>query len=262
MLFDDQVLWFGQDVLGLTNIRELDSLKYNPKHIMILFKAILYHWSQQHRIDIESLGKLCIVASMPPNLYANKTLHNKALSAYSKAFNTTKPIYLRTSDTTHRIATKFVALKREAISYIEVNQSRLPGYTLLIDLGYGTIDSGLFKNGCATPLTINTQNNGLIHAYAEIDSINPDAIELNIMRGNSIQQIKPYLSNVKNSIIRVHRLLQSEGGLSNLILIGGATRLMDSNYKKSLRDIAPNLIVKDEFENARSNLKFAIKESI
>ncbi len=177
LLFDDQELWFGQDVLSVTSIRELDTLKYEPRHISILFRAVLYHWSKQHKIDLESLGRLCVTASMPPNVFADRVQYQKAYKAYSKTFNTNKPVYLRTGQDTYRIATKFVSLQREAISYIEVNQSRLPGYTLLMDLGYGTVDSGLFKDGNSNPLVIKTQNSGLLHAYAEIDDIDPEDIE-------------------------------------------------------------------------------------
>jgi coproporphyrinogen III oxidase-like Fe-S oxidoreductase len=101
----------------------------------------------------------------------------------------------------------------------------------------------------------------LLHAYTAIDDLNPDDIELRVMAKDSvIQQVKPYLNTIKRNIVLAQRQLESKGGLKTLILIGGSTRLMDSTFKSSLKAIAPNLIIKDEFENARSNLKFAQKE--
>ena len=88
LLFKDNIaFWFGPDTLGAPAIQKLDMAKYDPAHISILTRAVLYQWSKTHKSDLADLGKLNIVASMPPGLFKDPSNNKKAVVAFKEAFN-------------------------------------------------------------------------------------------------------------------------------------------------------------------------------
>ena len=119
LLFDDTWLWFGQDVLASQSvIHKIDEAKFDDKHISILFRAVLYEWSNKHNISLSNLGKLTIVASLPPGLYQQSKLGLKAEKAYKKAFNRRQShVKMRDGKHTIQIVTNFHSLVRETVTY-------------------------------------------------------------------------------------------------------------------------------------------------
>lgn len=139
---ENKELWFGQDALGAKPIRYIDSLRYDPNHLSILFKSALVGWGHKHKVDINSLGKLTIVACIP-NYDRDVT---KAERSFRAAFNVgSRANYIRTPKDTYRITTHFEALIPECYGYIMANNG-LKGYTILADLGYGTVIFALLNN--------------------------------------------------------------------------------------------------------------------
>ena len=59
--------WFGQDTLSQPGYQEIDTDKYRPAYIKMMFKAILQRWLTQHNVSPEWLKdkRLNIICGMP-----------------------------------------------------------------------------------------------------------------------------------------------------------------------------------------------------
>lgn len=253
---DDLDIWFGTDILGGPIIQELDDLKYDPKHISILFQAVLYEWSRQYNVDLSDLGTLYVVASMPPGAFQDRSLNKQAESAYRKAFNRRQShMKIRDGKNTVQIVTQFGGLQREAVDSISQTK-RSKSLTLIIDIGYGTVDFVLF-NGGAEPSWSRSDNIGLAHAYQEVDSSNPQAVELALLRDkkNLPLPVQVHFNNIKNRIVMIRRILNSP--IDKIILIGGGAAMMTPQLKSTFAPLANNLVVLDDKVNARANYEKA-----
>jgi hypothetical protein len=244
-----QVRWFGQDTLSLSGHQEIDQDKLKPEYIRTMFKAVLWRWLNQHRVEPEWLSgkRLNIVCGMPPELYQDRQARSKAEKVYRHVFNQNKPDYIK-KPTEPAIAffTAFGSLKPETLVWAAVNHLK-PGYTLLIDLGYGTSDLCLLKKGYNGPVSTVTLNNGLLHSHHETNPIRPWEAELNVMRG--ILPIN-YANITKAKIRQVARQIN----LAQLVVFGGGARLLDTETVKDLRSYARVVSIGkgyDEFSNAR-----------
>lgn len=256
LLFDKTILWFGQDVLSGPIIQELDETKYEKFYVSVLFRAVLYEWSRRHKIDLNSLGKMNIVTSMPPGVYQDRLLYKQAESAYQKVFNRGQS-HMKIRDGKHssQIVTHFGGIERESVgSYSAAGFGK---YTLVIDLGSGTNDFSLF-NGSPKPIYTATDNTGFLHTYAEINRARPSQAELSLMRNNTQfpQEINIHFNEVKRKVVMLKRGLQIPIG--KIIVIGGGAALMKKSppIKAEFAKLAP-LVLRDEYENSRSNWRAA-----
>lgn len=254
----DNQLWFGQDILASQSIiHKIDDGKYEPGHISILFRAALYAWSQKYKIPLSGLGKLNIVASMPPGLYQQAKLRLQAEKAYKKAFNRGQShVKVRpTRGEAIQIVTQFDELVREAVLF-GADTPRQNELVLVFDIGGGTRDVALF-NGSAMPLKTWSRSNGLIHTFEIINKVNPREAELRAMatKNNPHQAIISFYNEVENDIRRCARVLPRP--VSKIYIIGGGARLMPANVKSSIKALADKVIIKDEFANSEANWKEA-----
>lgn len=257
LLFDKTKLWFGQDVLSGPVIQELDETKYDKFYISVLFRAVLYEWSHRHKIDLNSLGKMNIVTSMPPGVYQDRLLHKQAELAYKKAFNRGQS-HMKILDGKHvaQIITHFGGMERESVgAYSKSIGQGL--FTLVIDLGSGTNDYSLF-NGSDKPIYTATDNSGFLHTYAEMNPTRPSLAELIVLRDkkNPPQEINLHFNAIKKKIVMLKRTLKAPIG--KIIVIGGGATLMKQSptIKAEFSQLAP-LSIRDEYENARSNWRAA-----
>lgn len=243
-------LWFGQDTLGGKTIRYIDGLRYDPDHLSILFKSALVGWANKHKVDINTLGKLNIVACIP-NFDQDKV---KAERVFRTAFNVgSKANYIRTPKDTYRITTHFETLIPECYGYAMANNG-LKGYTILADLGYGTIIFSLLQN--QTPISISSFNAGLLHMLQD-NAYKADAYELSILRnkGNLDNlDLIPYCNELLNRIAGYTRKLEYYGGCNNLILMGGTTNQLPNEIKNQLKYLARNVKLLDEYTNSEACL--------
>jgi hypothetical protein len=245
----DEVRWFGQDTLSLAGHQEIDSDKLKPDYIHMMFRSTLCRWLDQHRIDSEWLSsrRLNVICGMPPELYQNRQERSKAEKVYRYVFNERRPQYIKQPNKPGiPFFTAFGGLKPETMSWAIVNRLK-PGYTLLIDLGYGTSDLVLLKKGHDGPVSTVSLNNGLLHSHHENNPVRPWEAELATMRG-----VLPtnYANITKAKIRQVARQLS----LAQLVIFGGGARLLDTETIKDLRGYARVVSLGkgyDEFSNAR-----------
>lgn len=253
---DGDALWFGSDVLGGQVIRELDENKYNPDHIALLFRAALYQWGKQHKVDLADLGKLNVVCSMPPGSYKDRGLNRKASLAYQRAFNR-RQSHLKIKDERGavQVITQYGGLAREAVGYM--TGATAADLTLTVDIGYGTVIYVLF-NGRPEPIQMKTDNSGLLHAYLEINGVAPNLAELNVLRekGNLPDEVKMHFNAIKNRVQSFKRAYVDHT-LRKITFIGGGASLMTARIKASFRQMAPEVVFKDEYVNVRSNWALA-----
>jgi hypothetical protein len=141
---------------------------------------------------------------MPPELHENKVARNKVEKVYKFIFNQNKPDYINSPDKPAiPFYTAFRGLKPETLSW-EIANRLENGYTLLVDLGYGTSDLILLKKGHNGPVRTNSINNGLLHTHDESNPISPWLAELSAMRGNHPSN---YANQTKIKIRKVARQL-------------------------------------------------------
>jgi hypothetical protein len=256
----DSQLWFGQDVLASqTIIHEIDDGKYEAGHISILFRAVLYAWSREHGIPISDLGKLSIVASMPPGLYKTAKLRLQAEKAYKAAFNRYQShVKVRPAKgEAIQIVTRFDKLVREAVLF-GANAPRQGELVLVFDIGGGTRDVALF-NGSATPLKTWSKPNGLIRAFEIINPV--DIYEAELMaiasKNDPLPAIVSFYKDVEGDIRRSIRVLRRP--VDKIYIIGGGAKLMSSSTKARIKSLASEVIIKDEFATSEANWKEASK---
>lgn len=121
------------------------------------------------------------------------------------------------------------------------------GYTLLVDLGFGTSDLCLLHSSKELPISTVSLNNGLLHSHNEANPVKPWLAELDTMRGD-----KPanYANITKAKIRQVARQIS----LAQLVVFGGGVQLLDPQTLKDLRGYAEIVSLGrgyDEFSNAR-----------
>lgn len=254
---DDTVLWFGQDVLASQNtIHKLKEAKYNPSHISFLFRAVLYAWSKKYKVDIASLGKLNIVASMPPGLYQKSNLRTQAEKAYGDAFNRGQShVKIRDGKDTVQIVSQFQSLVREAVIFGKDIPRKNEG-VLVYDMGGETNDLALF-NGSIEPVWSKSLHTGLLHTFTAIDPANPGMAELKVLNGKNnlpVALISHY-NQAENTIL----LVKSHFRIDKLYLIGGGVSLMSKLVRSSFTNLAKKVVFKDEYATVRANWKEASK---
>jgi hypothetical protein len=246
---DGQVRWFGQDTLSLPGYQEIDQDKLKPKYIKMMFKAVLFRWLNQHRVEAEWLSgvRLNVVCGMPPELYQDRQARSKAEKVYRHVFNQNKPDYIKQPGKPGiAFFTAFCGLKPETLVWRAVNKTR-PGFTLLVDLGYGTSDLCLLHSDSELPVSTATLNNGLLHSHHETNPVRPWEAELAVMRGGVPAN---YANTAKAKIRQVARQIS----LSQLVVFGGGVQLLDAETVKDLKTYAATVSIGrgyDEFSNAR-----------
>jgi len=246
---DNVVRWFGQDTLSLPGYQEIDQDKLKPDYIRMMFKAVLYRWLDQHRINSEWLAdkRLNVVCGMPPELYQDRQARNKAERVYRHVFDEKRPQYIKVPDKpTIAYFSAFSGLKPETLVWRAVNKQKL-GFTLLVDLGYGTSDFCLLDKDTELPIKTVSLNNGLLHSHNENNPITPWLAELETMRGNEPAN---YANITKSKIRQVARQIK----LAQLVVFGGGVHLLDSETLKDLKSYASMVSLGrgyDEFSNAR-----------
>jgi hypothetical protein len=256
----DVRLWFGQDVLASQSIiYKLDDGKYDNGHISILFQAALYAWSKKYKVCIDDLGKLSIVASMPPGLYRQAKLRLQAERAYKTAFNRRqRHIKIRPEPgEAYQIVTHFEKLVREAVLF-GTDIPRQNELVLVFDIGGGTRDTALF-NGSPVPIGVWSKPSGLIHAFEIMNPINPHEAELKALatKNNPHQAIVSFYNDVENDIRRGIRKLSRP--VNKIYVIGGGASLMPMSIRSSIKTLAKEVIIKNEFANSEANWKEASK---
>jgi hypothetical protein len=266
LLIKGQERWFGDDVLSVQSFHENDISKCSPEHISILFRAALYKWSKQHNIDLNSLGKLHIVASMPPGDFKKSTLNKAILNIYRKTFNTGQSHpKIRDGKNTWQIVTHFDKLVPEAAVWGS-SMPRKNELILVVDIGYFTVDYVWF-NGSVIPAQTLSDNAGLLHAYSAMNSINPAQAELKVLRlwrkGLLPDKEKDILMMAYNKI--KGRIQETNSQCEILVnkapdkiyFIGGGASLADSEVKQAFSGLATKVIYKNEFTNVEANRKKA-----
>jgi hypothetical protein len=249
--------WFGQDVLGVGSVQKLDMAKYDPGHITVLFRAALYQWGRIHRVDLASLGKLNIVASMPPGLFKDQQKNRLALAAFRKAFNRGQShLKIRDEKTSVQIVTHFQGLVREAVAFGQ-DVPRQGEFVLIVDIGGFTNDFALY-NGSAEPLRTWTDNNGLLAAYTDIDPLNPAQAELKILRTKKSglpHQLTTFYNEVERRVQII--ALRLPNPITKLYVIGGGSALMTPAIKATFTPLADKVIFKNEYANSEANWRKA-----
>lgn len=250
-------LWFGQDTLAIPGIGKIDLLKYDAAHIQILFKAVLYQWyithKGRHKVDLADLGRVKIVASMPPALFEDAKAYGKALGAYEDAFNDAHShLQIRPpGQKTTQIVTHFVGLQQEAVAWGS-NVPRHGEWIAVFDLGGGTNDFAIF-NGSKKPRRKGSSNSGLIHLYEQINPSSPEHAELHILRNKKVisPELVTYYSDIEQRIQRVIRKLPVPA--DRIYIIGGGAALMPASVQKNIKQLAPFVFIGDEYDNCRAN---------
>lgn len=254
LLFNGNPLWFGPDTLAAPAIQKLDMAKYDADHISVLFRAALYQWSKQHKVDLADMGKLNIVASMPPGLFKDPTSNKTAATAFKKAFNRSQShVKIRDERKSVQIVTQFDSLQREAVAFSQGLLPRKGEIALTVDLGGGTNDYALF-NGSFEPIKILTDNAGLLHAYANIDPLDPGGAELKVMKNKKAglpHQLLTYYNEVERRIQLI--ILRLPYPVVVIYFIGGGAALMTPAIKDTFKALAPKVFFKDEYANVRAN---------
>lgn len=248
-------LWFGLDILASPVIQEMDDTKYDPAHISILFRAALYSWSQRHKVDLSTLGKLNIVSSMPPGAFADRAKHKQAERAYKAAFNRGQSHFHINGD---QIVTQFGGLQRECVpvgSIVRVKET-VKETRLVVDMGYGTNDFALFDDG-PEPIMSKSTNTGLAHAFAQMDPANPAGAELRTLRNKASLHpaVLTHFSEIKKRIVMICRSMAQSCPVKKIEIIGGGAELMTPPVRVAFKALAPNVIIGKgaEYKNARMN---------
>jgi hypothetical protein len=256
----DYELWFGRDVLASQSIlQEIDDSKYTKSHIQRLFQAVLWEWSRHHKQDISQLGKLNIVASIPPGQYQKPAIKRQAEKAYSKAFSTGQShMKIRPAQgEAYQVVTQFDSLVKEASLYGQ-DIPRKGQLVLVVDLGGGTTDFVLF-NGSSVPVDSRSVNNGLFHVYQKIDYINPQRVELRIISDKSYwpNQLISYFNGIRLMIQAITRELPKQP--DRIDIIGGGANLMSGQLQSNFKQLAKSVYIKNQYVNAIANWKEAGK---
>lgn len=260
---NDLRLWFGQDTLAIPAIQKLDEMKYDAAHISVLFRAALYQWFLTHRgrhkVNLADLGRLNVVVSMPPGLYQDSKIFNKAKSAYRLAFNgKSRQAHqkIRDGKRTVQIVTQFGGLQQEAVAWGK-EKPKHGEWVLTVDLGGGTDDYALF-NGSDKPRETKTSNTGLLHVYQQINPVQPSLAELEILRnkkGPLPAQLLTHYNEVERRIQLFTRRLPIE--VSRIYVIGGGAALMPASAQRTIKQLASEVFIGDEYANARANWRKA-----
>jgi hypothetical protein len=260
---NDLRLWFGQDTLAIPAIQKLDEMKYDAGHISVLFRAALHQWEQmhkgRHKVDLASLEKMNVVASMPPGLFQDEKTFKRALSAYRQAFDgKSKQSHqkIRSEQRTVQIVTRFGGLQQEAVAW-GADIPRRNEWVLVVDLGGGTDDYALY-NGSPEPRSTNTSNTGLLHVYQQINPVDPGAAELEIIRrkkGRLPAELNTYYNEVERRIQMFTRRLPTS--VNRIYIIGGGAALMPTSIQRTIKQLAPKVFIKDEYANCRANWRVA-----
>ncbi len=254
---DDQRLWFGLDTLAGGAIQKLDMAKYDADHISVLFRAALYHWGKIYKIDLSTLGKLNIVASMPPGLFQSPANNKAAKAAFQKAFNRGQShVKIRDGKKSVQIVTHFQELAQEAVAWGQ-NIPRDGKTVLTVDLGGFTNDYAIF-NGSPKPRLAKTDNGGLLHTYAAINPNDPAQAELRVLRTrkNGLPtELAVYYNGIENKI----QLLKGRwpDPIDIIYIIGGGAALMTPAIAATFKPLADKVYIKDEFANAEANWRLA-----
>jgi hypothetical protein len=250
-------LWLGQDTLGVPSTQKQDAQKYDAAHIQILTKGVLAQWELTHKrrgVDLSKLGRLNIVASMPPAMFEDGPTFARAERAYTDAFNKSAqshPKIKRPGMPTVQIVTRFAGLVQEAVAWGQ-DTPRDGEWSLVIDLGGGTRDWAIF-NGSKAAKYKGSKNNGLMDAYEQIDGLNPALAELEILRNKKGHwpELVTWYSDVELGIQRLIRAFRHP--INRLYIIGGGAPLMPENVKASIKSLAPKVVFKDEYATCRAN---------
>lgn len=253
---EDTVLWFGQDVLASQNtIHKLKAAKYNSSHISFFFRAALYEWNRKYKVGISSLGKLNIVASMPPGLYQKRGLYSQALKAYRNAFNRGQShVKIRDDKETIQIVSQFHSLVRETVIFGK-EVPRKNEWVLVYDMGGETNDMALF-NGSKEPVWSKTLHTGLLHTFSKMNSANSNLAELETLKDKDSRSLISHYNNCENDIHKI----KSHYPFNRLYIIGGGAALMPIVVRPTFMSLANKVIIsKDEFTNVRANWKEASK---
>ena len=252
----DKTFWFGQDVLGASAIQKLDMSKYDADHISILFRAVLYKWAKVHKIDLSTLGKLNVVASMPPGLFQKPAQNKAATTAFKKCFNRGQShAWIRDGKSSVQIVTQFGGLIQEAVAWGS-DIPRKGKIILTVDMGGLTNDYALF-NGSSIPFLSQTDKTGLLHAYAAINSNGAQA-ELNILRNKNEPlptSLVAHYNQVENRIQLIKATIKRD--IDHLYIIGGGAALMPAKIKATFSPLAGKLTVKNEYPNCEANWRHA-----
>lgn len=255
---DDRPFWFGPDTLGGSAIQKLEMSKYDPDHISVLFRAALYQWARVYKTDLSTLGKLNVVASMPPGLFKNQVNNKAATTAFRKAFNRSQShVKVKDGKTTTQIVTQFGGLERECVGWGQ-DLPQKGKLVLTVDLGGGTNDYVLF-NGSPEPVppTPLTDNKGLLHAYQKINPNDIEGAEMKVLRDKKKglpHQLVTFYNEVERRIQMITAWIpKSKLPLNCIYIIGGGAALMTPTVKATFTPLAEKVIVKDEYANARAN---------
>jgi hypothetical protein len=256
----DRQFWFGRDVLMCEDFRQgTDQIKYNKSFVQQLFQAALYEWSKTHSINLDTLGTLNVVTSMPPGLYNDLSMKSRAKRAYESAFNTGQShMKIRPKPgEAYQIVTRFGGLQQEAVPF-GLSLPRKNKLVMVVDLGGGTTDIAVF-NGSPNPLYARTYNNGLISAYDKANRVNPQHVELRIFTTKNYRpkQLIGYYDTILNLLVRYIRELSPRPG--EIHIIGGGAALMPKEYRSQFKTLARSVSIKDQYINAIANWKEASK---
>ncbi len=254
---DGNNLYFGQDILSGDVFKLIDRRKYKPEYLMTIFKAALYAWLQQPKTDSSILEnhRLKITAGIPPEMYQDKSYRIMAEKAYKAIFGHNKPNYIKPKGLpaipffTSFGETEKSGLKPETLSVLALRKLQ-SGYTLFIDMGYGTFDYAYWHNGQDQPKGVKSIKNGLLHAYGEMNMINPHHAELEVMRKDSRPDM--YLNRVELKIMEVLRALQNFKEPISLCIFGGGVKLLSKGTIKDFSNEVSNLWIGDEYTTARA----------
>jgi hypothetical protein len=258
ILSADKLLWFDQDVLSVRLNRELDHGKYNVDYIRAMFSGVMAKAAIQHKLNTDAIGPMNVVCSMPPESWQNASHRKVAEAAYRKVFNARLPWFIRGEKfDTFRINTQFGGIVPEAMSYGKAFGLK-PDFTIISDIGSGTVDYVVFRTDPENPLIVKSINDGLLHAYDEIGGVNNRDIELGLIRGNNRDSLSSYFSDIKHQLTKICRKLDTGSKRINLVLIGGGCKLMTPDVKSSFRQSFGNILIKDEFVNVRANARLAV----
>ena len=254
LVIDNKTLWFGADVLTSPAFRGLDEDKLDPKHLSILFRAVLYEWSRRHKIKLSTLGKLNVVCSMPPSPFANRKANAKAMAAYKATFNRRQShMWVRDgSKVKAQIVTQFGGLEREAATYaIQQQQQAKTPVSMVADLGYGTSDYVVME-GPEIRVT-KSWPTGMLHTFERMNPGNPYQAEAEILRDKTSMppDLALYYSERREEITRIKRVIPRE--IRKITIIGGGAARMTPDIKSIFRGLADQVLFGNEYANALAN---------